>query len=100
MSLRFEWDRLKASRNLRKHHVSFDEASTVFYNPLARIFEDENHSDNEIRELIIGDSAASRLLIVSFTERQIESQPNLIRIISARQATTRERADYEENQRY
>ncbi len=94
MGLRFEWDRRKASANLQKHGVSFDEASTVFHDPLARIFDDEDHSAMEPREIIIGHSAAGRLMLVSFVE-QIE---NLIRIISARPTTTRERDDYEENQ--
>jgi len=93
MSLRFEWDEDKATSNIRKHGVSFGEAQTVFYNPLARIFDDEEHSVDEVREIIIGHSIANRLLLVSFTERA----PSLIRIIDARSATRRERKDYEEN---
>jgi uncharacterized DUF497 family protein len=94
MGLRFEWDRKKAGTNLRKHGVSFDEASTVFHQPLARIFDDEDHSAHEAREMIIGHSATGRLLMVYFTQRRL----NVIRIISARSATTRERDDYEENE--
>jgi len=94
MGLRFEWDRRKAGTNLRKHGVSFDEASTVFHGPLARIFDDEDHSTHEAREIIVGHSATGKLLMVSFTETRL----NVIRIISARPATTRERDDYEENQ--
>jgi uncharacterized protein len=94
MGLRFEWDRKKAALNFTKHGVSFDEASTVFYDPLARIFDDEDHSEQESREIIIGRSATERLLIVPFTERQ----SNVIRIISARLATPKERNDYEKNQ--
>lgn len=71
MGLRFEWDKHKASRNLQKHGVSFDEASTIFHDPLARIFEDESYSQSEAREIIIGHSAAGRLLLVSFTERAL-----------------------------
>jgi uncharacterized DUF497 family protein len=93
MSARFEWDDQKAASNDTKHGVSFDEASTVFANPLAAIFNDEAHSDNEMREVIIGHSAKGRLLIVVFTERA----EGVVRIISARQATKRERHDYEEN---
>jgi hypothetical protein len=94
MGLRFEWDRQKAAANFRKHGVSFDEASTVFHDPLSRIFNDEDHSSiHEMREIIVGYSVTKRLLLVSFMERA----ENVIRIISSRQATTRERGDYEEN---
>lgn len=54
MGLRFEWDRRKAGTNLEKHGVSFDEASTVFHDPLARIFDDQDHSEQETREIIVG----------------------------------------------
>ena len=70
MTLGFEWDARKASENLKKHGVAFDEALTVFADPLARIFDDPDHSEHERRELIIGHSAGQRLLIVSFTERE------------------------------
>jgi len=93
MSLRFEWDGDKAASNVRRHGVSFEEAQTVFYDPLACIFDDEEHSVDEIREIIIGHSITNRLLLVSFTEHA----PSLIRIIGARSATRRERKDYEEN---
>lgn len=96
MGLRFEWDRRKAATNLRKHSVSFDEASTVFSDSLAKIFDDEAHSAVEDREIIIGHSITGRLLLVSFVEREV----NVIRIISSRPTTTRERADYEKNQRH
>jgi len=96
MGLRFEWDRRKAAANLCNHGVSFDEASTVFHEPLGRIFDDEDHSEDEPREIIIGHSAVGRLLLISFVERT----ENVIRIISARQSTKRERDDYEENQSY
>ena len=93
MSFQFEWDKDKAATNLKKHKVSFDEGSTVFDDPLAYIFDDEDHSIHEHREIIIGHSLIQRLLVVGFTER-IE---DLIRIFSARLATKRERKDYEEN---
>ena len=93
MSLEFEWDEEKAASNLKKHRVSFEEASSVFADPLAAIFDDESHSEEEQREIIIGHSADDHLLVVSFTERE-----GAIRIISARRATKRERQDYEENQ--
>ena len=93
MGLKFEWDKQKAETNIKKHGVSFEEASTVFGDPLANIFDDEEHSQDEDREYIIGHSRLQRLLIVFFTERA----KDLIRIFSARKATNRERKDYEEN---
>ena len=92
MSLRFEWDPKKAASNLSRHGVSFEEALTVFADPLARIFDDEDHSIKEQREIIIGHSVKQRLLVVCFT-----SQGESVRIFSARRATRRERQDYEEN---
>ncbi len=94
MALKFEWHPEKAAANLTKHKVSFDEASTVFANPLAKVFYDAAHSTEETREILVGHSILGRLLLVSFTERG----PDLVRIISARPATRRERKDYEENQ--
>jgi uncharacterized protein len=88
----FEWDESKAAANEAKHDVSFEEAMTIFTNPLAVIFDDEGHSDEEKREIIIGHSFNNRLLLVSFTER-----PGAIRIVSAREATRNERKEYEEN---
>lgn len=92
MSVQFEWDNKKAVSNLKKHRVSFEEAITVFGDSLAAIFDDEVHSVDEIREIIIGHSMNNRVLLVSFTERG-----GKIRIISARLATKKERKDYEEN---
>jgi len=92
MSLKFEWDRRKAASNLSKHGVSFEEALTVFADPLARIFDDEDHSIEEQREIIIGHSADDRLLVVCFT-----AQGESSRIFSARKSTRQERKDYEEN---
>jgi uncharacterized DUF497 family protein len=94
MAVTFEWDDDKARTNLKKHRVSFDEASTVFRDPLAKIFSDDQHSDLEVREIIIGHSISTRLLLVSFTERGRDR----VRIISARVATRNERRAYEENQ--
>ena len=93
MTVRIEWDSRKAAGNLRKHGVGFDEASTVFDDPLAVIFPDEDHSVDEIRELIIGHSVQNQFLLVSFAERE----PDIVRIISARLATRKEIKDYEEN---
>ena len=93
--MKFEWDRAKAANNIRKHGVSFDEAVTVFKDPLAFIFDDTNHSDQEHREIIIGRSALPRMILVYFVER-VE---DILRIISARPATRQEIKDYEENAR-
>jgi uncharacterized protein len=94
MALRFEWDPKKAAKNLEKHKVSFEEASTVFRDPLAKLFYDQDHSSHEVREILVGYSILDRLLLVSFTERE----QDLVRIISARIATKRERQAHEENQ--
>ncbi len=91
MSIRFSWDSKKAVRNRSVHDgVTFEEAATVFRDPTAYIFDDDEHSHEEYRELIIGYSARNRLLIVSFTERD-----DVIRIISARKADTDEQRTYE-----
>ncbi|MEK6286026.1 MAG: BrnT family toxin [Acidobacteriota bacterium] len=66
MKLRFEWDNRKAAANRRKHRVGFDEASTVFDDALARIFDDVGHSTDEVREIKMGNSILERLLVVSF----------------------------------
>jgi len=95
MPLRFEWDSRKAASNVAKHGITFDEASTVFGDPLAAIFDDADHSQDELREIIIGHSVLGQLLLVSFTERD----KMVVRIISARKATRRERKDYEEGTR-
>ena len=91
--MRFEWDPAKAVSNIRKHGVSFDEAVTVFKDPLAFIFDDTAHSEQEHREIIIGRSTLRKMILVCFVER-IE---NTVRIISARPATRQEIKDYEEN---
>jgi uncharacterized DUF497 family protein len=90
--MEFEWDDAKAEANLRKHGVPFAEAATAFADPLAAIFPDPDHSDDEVREILVGYSERGRLLVVIFTERP----PNL-RIISAREATPSERRNHEEN---
>lgn len=89
--MNFEWDVEKADANLKKHGVSFDEAKTVFRDPMYLIFADPDHSISEKRFLIIGISESDQLLFVSYTERK-----SATRIISARRATRRERKKYEE----
>lgn len=91
--MEFIWDAAKAATNHKKHGVSFEEAQSVFDNPLAVIFTDTAHSTaDELREIIIGHSQRNRLLLVAFTERF-----DAIRLISARPATRQEREDYERN---
>jgi uncharacterized DUF497 family protein len=90
VTLRFEWDPVKAARNLAKHGVSFEEASTVFGDPLGRIVDDPRHSTEEPRCVLLGHSEHQQLLAVMFTERA-----ETIRLISARIATRRERRAYE-----
>jgi uncharacterized DUF497 family protein len=91
MSLIFEWDAKKAGQNLGKHGVLFDEASTVFADPLAQTIPDPLHSEDETRFVTTGMSYRRRQLVVVYTERA-----ERIRIISARTATPRERNKYEE----
>ncbi len=94
MSIQCEWDKNKAKTNFKKHKVNFDEACTVFSDPLALMFDDEEYSTpEELREIIIGNSERKRLLLTSFTERA----EDIVRIISSRCATNHERRDYEEN---
>ena len=90
--MRFEWDEAKAEANLKKHGVSFDEACSLFKDPLYLVFADPDHSETESRSIIVGESTKQRLLVVSFVERQ-----NSTRIISARDATRSEREFYEKD---
>ncbi len=91
MSIRFEWDERKAKQNERKHKVTFEEAITVFADPLSLTIPDPLHSWDEERFVTMGLSAKRRLLVVVHTDRG-----DTIRIISARRATPRERSEYEE----
>ncbi len=89
--LRYEWDPGKDRANRRKHGISFEEASTVFFDEGALIAADPDHSDDEDRFLIIGFSIQVRVLLVCFCERR---GTNAIRIISARKATKKEQLQY------
>lgn len=91
MSIEFDWDPAKAVYNLGEHKVSFDEAKSVFGDPLARVFFDDNHSFDEKRHGIYGLTTEGRLILVIFTELT----DDMIRIISAREMTPRERREYE-----
>ena len=89
--MKFEWDENKAAVNLSKHGISFEEARTVFDDPLYVDFYDPDHSDEEDRYIIVGESQQGNLLIVSYTERA-----DFIRLISTRKVTRVEREVYEE----
>jgi len=89
MALGFSWDASKARANLAKHRVTFEEASTVFSDPLSLTVGDPDHSDDEYRFVVLGESFRGRLIVVVHSE-----DDESIRIISARLATRRERADY------
>lgn len=89
--MNFEWDPNKAAANLEKHGVSFEEASTAFGDPLSLTVGDPGHSDDEQRFILLGLSFQGRLLVVAHTDRG-----DVVRIISARLATRRERRDYEQ----
>jgi uncharacterized protein len=93
LALPFEWDLKKAESNAVKHGVTFQEAATVFGDLLGLITSDPRHSSDEDRFVLMGMSARRRLLAVMFTERG-----EVIRVISARRATRREKRRYEENQ--
>ncbi len=90
--LLFDWDPIKARKNIKIHGVSFDEASTAFKDILSLTIYDPLHSDEEDRHILIGNSHKNRLLVIVHTERG-----DKIRIISARKTTKNERKRYEEN---
>ncbi|MGB5303947.1 MAG: BrnT family toxin [Gemmatimonadota bacterium] len=89
--LRFEWDPKKDTANQRKHGVSFDEATTVFSDERALLLDDPDHSEEEERFVLLGLSANLRTLVVCHCYRQAES---VIRLISARKASRKERSEY------
>jgi uncharacterized DUF497 family protein len=89
--MEFEWDEQKAATNLEKHGVAFEEAASVFGDPLAITFYDPSHSIDEDRFLTIGISAEGRVILLSHTDRESK-----LRIISARVATRAERKGYED----
>lgn len=88
--MRFEWNREKAVLNFKKHGISFDEAVSIFFDPLAATFDDPDHSLDERRLITIGYSSQDRLLVVCHTERS-----GSVRLISARRATKREKKRHE-----
>ncbi|HEY0405286.1 MAG TPA: BrnT family toxin [Pyrinomonadaceae bacterium] len=90
--MQFAWDERKAAINLAKHGVSFEEAATVFGDPLSDTFDDPDHSAEEHRFVIIGMSENGRMLIVAHTDEE-----EVVRLISAREPTRAEREFYEES---
>ena len=90
-TLRFEWDERKAAANAKKHGVSFEEAKSVFVDERAKLTDDPDHSEDEERFVLLGLSSALRLLLVCHCYR---GEGNVIRIISARKATTKESRSY------
>jgi uncharacterized protein len=90
-SLQFEWDDRKAAANLKKHGVSFEEARSVFLDDRARLIDDPDHSDDEERFVLLGLSTSLRLLLVCHCYR---GEGNIIRIVSARKASTHESKAY------
>ena len=91
-SIRFEWDPRKAAANLQKHGISFAEAETAFYDDYSAILEDPDHSDDEERFLLLGMSAAFRVLLVVHAVHEAGA---VIRLVSARKATRSERVQYD-----
>jgi len=89
--MEFEWDEAKAESNKAKHGISFEEAKTVFNDKLFVDFYDPDHSNDEHRYIILGESVSRRLLMISYTQRG-----DTVRLISVRKATQRERKAYEE----
>lgn len=89
--LRFEWDPGKAASNLRKHGVSFEDAMTAFADERARLINDPDHSADEERFLLLGLSSSLRMLVVAHSYR---ARGNVVRIISARKATSEECRHY------
>lgn len=96
MKLVFDWDVRKARTNLAIHRVTFDEAKTVFNDPLLLTFPDDFHSETEERLISIGYSSRQRLLLVVHTEHETEDEIE-VRIISCRKVTATERKTYEES---
>jgi len=96
MQISFEWDQKKAKANLRKHGTAFEEASTLFLDPLAQSFYDGQHSSRGERWVTQGRATSERVLVVIHTFTETSGAEAQVRIISARPATRRERRQYEE----
>ena len=90
----FDWDPKKADRNFKKHGILFEEAATVFSDPDGLHLEDAKHSRKELRFYRIGKTVEGRILVIVFTVRKLTDAKETIRIISARQASKKEREAY------
>ena len=96
-NLLFDWDPIKAHSNLRKHKVAFEEAKSVFGDLLASIIDDPDHSmPEEERFVILGQSDKNRILVIIFTDRNLDANTIVVKIISVRLADRLERKNYEE----
>ena len=91
-SIKFEWEASKATSNVQKHGITFEEARTVFFDERARLINDPDHSESEDRFILLGFSSSLRVIVVCHCYR---SEGNVIRIISARKATTTEKKAYD-----
>ena len=91
-SIKFEWEASKAASNVQKHGITFEEARTVFFDERARLINDPDHSESEERFILLGFSSSLRVIVVCHCYR---SEGNVIRIISARKATTTEKKAYD-----
>ncbi len=97
MHIDFAWDPAKAASNAAKHHVTFEEAMTIFRDPLARSILDRDHGTGEERWVTIGESGSGNLLVVVHTWADVEADRSVVRIISARRPTTNEARQYRED---
>jgi len=95
VKLLFEWDENKARSNLKKHKISFDEAKTIFNDPLLLTYRDDDNEEQEERTISIGLSTKHRLLLVVHTEQTLHNDTLRLRIISSRKATSAEKKYYE-----
>ncbi len=91
--IKFDWDKNKATKNLVKHKVSFEEAQSVFDDDNARLIFDPDHSEDEDRFILLGLSYSLKVLVVVHCYKDVE---NIIRLISARKATKKEAINYKE----
>jgi uncharacterized DUF497 family protein len=98
MRLIFEWDDKKSRQNLKLHKITFEEAKTTFNDPFLISFPDDVHSDTEERLLSMGRSLRGKVLLVVHTERHLDDGSIIVRMISARKATSSERKVYEESE--
>jgi uncharacterized DUF497 family protein len=95
----FEWDPIKAKRNLEKHKVGFERATELFLDPSAVSVFDQQHSEAEERWITVGRDSQGRILVLVHTFSVVSREESRVRIVSARKATKRETRDYEETQR-